>query len=122
MEPPHGDARCDVPRERSPAGVCQQKRGEPLTYEHLVATLIEPATRREVAEELRGALPDSCEALLDGLRHGPPSVRRWCAVVLITHPMTSESNRHFYRRPRIATRRCARRPFTPCPALAASPT
>src|SRR5436305_1404975 len=51
-------------------------------YENLVATLFEPATRREVADELRQALPDSRAALLDGLRHGPPSVRRWCAVVL----------------------------------------
>jgi HEAT repeat protein len=53
-----------------------------LTYENLVASLVEPETRRQVADELRQALPDSCDALLAGLRHGPPSVRRWCAVVL----------------------------------------
>jgi len=53
-----------------------------LTYEDLVATLFEPGTRRQVADELRRALPDSCDALLDGLRQGRPSVRRWCAVVL----------------------------------------
>jgi len=53
-----------------------------LTFENLVATLFEPGARRQVADELRRALPDSCDALLDGLRHGPPSVRRWCAVVL----------------------------------------
>jgi HEAT repeat protein len=53
-----------------------------LTYENLVARLFDPDTRRQVADELRQALPDSCDALLDGLRNGPPSVRRWCAVVL----------------------------------------
>lgn len=54
----------------------------PLAYETLVAALWEPATRRQVADELRRALPESCDALLDGLRDGPPSVRRWCAGVL----------------------------------------
>src|SRR5256885_10639771 len=63
-------------------GRCYRWKKEPLTYESLVAALWEPATRRQVADELRRALPDSCDALLDGLRHGPPSVRRWCAVVL----------------------------------------
>lgn len=53
-----------------------------MQFSELVTSLREPGTRLEVASRLRDALPESCDALLDGLRSGPPSVRRWCAVVL----------------------------------------
>ena len=53
-----------------------------MSYEELVANFTEPQTRFEVAAQLRAALPESCDALLAGLKEGPPSVRRWCAVVL----------------------------------------
>lgn len=53
-----------------------------MSYAELVASLAEPSTRRQVAATLRKALPASCDALLDGLANGQPSVRRWSAVVL----------------------------------------
>jgi HEAT repeat protein len=53
-----------------------------MVYSELVASLREPSTRLQVAARIREALPESCEALIEGLEDGPPSVRRWCAVVL----------------------------------------
>lgn len=53
-----------------------------MQYSELVGSLAEPTTRLQVAAQLREALPDSCEALLQGLETGVPSVRRWFAVVL----------------------------------------
>src|SRR5207248_6467899 len=87
MERTRGDGASSRRREvRSSTGAKSggrlSTRRETVTYDNLVAMLFEPGVRRQVADELRRALPDSCDALLDGLRHGPPSVRRWCAVVL----------------------------------------
>ena len=53
-----------------------------MPYSQLVSSLADPETRWQVADLLRAALPDSKEALLDGLRNGVPSVRRWSALVL----------------------------------------
>ena len=60
-----------------------------MQYSELVASLREPTTRVEVAARLREALPNSCQALLEGLESGPPSVRRWSAVVLDHAPHDS---------------------------------
>ena len=53
-----------------------------MRYADSVMRLREPATRFEVATSLRASLPGSVDALLEGLKSGPPSVRRWCALVL----------------------------------------
>ncbi len=61
-----------------------------MSYRELVASLAEPTTRFKVSARLRKALPESCDALLEGLVEGPPSVRRWCAKVLDHAPHDSQ--------------------------------
>lgn len=53
-----------------------------MPYRRMVAALVEPSTRHLLAGRLRAALPGSTDALLEGLRNGAPSVRRWSAIVL----------------------------------------
>jgi len=60
-----------------------------MSYPELVGRLADPTTRLQIAALLREALPESCDALLAGLTDGPPSVRRWCAVVLDHAPHDS---------------------------------
>lgn len=57
-----------------------QSREVMVEHGMLVASLAECVGRNEVMMQLRSALPESQEALLEGLKHGIPSVRRWSAL------------------------------------------
>jgi len=64
-----------------------------MAYEQMVAALADPSMRPLMARRLYAALPGSADALLDGLRDGPPSVRRWCAKVLDHAPQDERVER-----------------------------